>query len=270
LAQEGRPPATVARSLATRASTGRLLAMAADDDAAEALVDKLKCGDYGDMIKQAETAQNAQLCLQADGGVKSANPYTAFAGQAKAQQNVEEDSYEAELRRARDARLAQLKAEHTWRHQGHGSLRELQDEAEFVRIIGPHERVIVLLDDGRGAAAEDVKRALDRLAKSHLEAQFCRLPVERAFFLTQMVELEGLPAVFILNEGQVTRHLPPHRLFEFASASSPLFAGHLARLLHRVGGITSADGGSSDEGEGSDEESTRNSRNVMGTSWRRA
>lgn len=37
-------------------------------------------------------------------------------------------------------------------------------------------------------------------------------------------------------------------------------SGHLARLLHRVGGITSADGGSSDEGEGSDEESTRNSR----------
>uniref|UniRef100_A0A7S2MVH3 Phosducin thioredoxin-like domain-containing protein n=1 Tax=Zooxanthella nutricula TaxID=1333877 RepID=A0A7S2MVH3_9DINO len=224
------------------------------------------------MVKQAEAAQNAQLCVQAGGGVKKADPHTAFAGGASQATNLEEDSYEADLRKAREARLAQLKEQQAWRQQGHGSLRELQDEAEFVRIIGPHDRVVVLLDDGREAAAEDVKRALDRLAKSHLEAQFCRLPVERAYFLTTMVQLEGLPAVFILRDGQVTRHLPPSRLFEFASASSPLFPGHLARLLHRTGALLSAEGASDSEGERSGEEDGEDREKPRGAlgAWRRA
>jgi len=236
--------------------------MAAEDDAAEDLVDKLKGGDYADMIKSAQSAHEAQLCLKADGGVSKSNPYTAFAGGAA--QAPAEDDYETDLRRAREARLAQLKEEQTWKIQGHGSLRELVNEREFVEIIGPHERGVMLLDDGHAPAAEDVKRALDRLAKTHMEAQFCRLPAERATFLTRMVELEGLPAIFVLHKGQVTRHLPPSRLFEYASASSPLFKGHLERLLHRAGALLSVDDGSSSEGDGSDDEKPKRG------GWRRA
>lgn len=241
---------------------------AADDDHAEGLVDKLKGGDYKDMVKTAQSAHDAQqaaqqLCLDAAGGVSKASPYTAFAGMGQQQAPVE-DELDVELRRAREARRAQLRAEQTWKQQGHGTLRELRDETEFVEIIGPHERGIMLLDDGRDPAGEDVKRALDRLAKSHMEAQFCSLPADRAHFLTRMVELESLPAIFVLQQGQVTRHLPPRRLFEFASASSPLFKGHLETLLHKVGALLNAEGSDS-EGEGSEDEKPKRG---LGT-WRR-
>jgi len=226
---------------------------AAEDDEAEDLVDKLRGGEFNDMIQAANQAQDAQLCLQADGGVKRADPYTHFAGTAPPVQ-AKDSSGDDELKRAREARMAQLKHEHTWRQQGHGSLRELADEREFIEVIGPHERAVVLLDDGRAGAAEDVKRALDRLAKSHLEAQFCRLPVDRARFLTHMVELQGLPTIFVLRDGQVTRQLPPHRLFEYASASSPLFGKHLAKLLHRVDALMDSEGVSSSEDERDDDE----------------
>merc|ERR1712232_799049 len=108
------------------------------------------------------------------------------------------------------------------------------DEAEFVQIIGPHERGIVLLDDERSPQAEFVRRALLRLSKIHLEAQFCRLRSERAHFLTQMVELEALPTIFVTNHGQVTRHLPPSIIFENCSSNSPLLAANIARLLERM------------------------------------
>mmetsp|Transcript_59947 Transcript_59947/g.126914 ORF Transcript_59947/g.126914 Transcript_59947/m.126914 type:complete len:242 (-) Transcript_59947:94-819(-) len=241
--------------------------MAADDQA-EGLVDKLRGGDFDDMIKQANQATQAQmeqqLCLRSDGNIVKGDPYTAFAGVAQALENrkpVDDEDPQAELKRLRAQRLAQMQDEAVWRQQGHGSLRELKNEREFVECIQPHARAVVLLDDSRGPA-EDVKRALDKLAKSHMEAQFCRLPVEKALFLTHMVELEGLPAIFVLHEGSVTRHLPPSRLFEFASGSSPLFPGHLAKLLHRVDAITSPDGASSG-GESEDEEERR-------PTWKRA
>merc|ERR1712217_422731 len=118
------------------------------------------------------------------------------------------------------------------------------DEKSFVEAIQPHERVVALLDDESSAVADDVRRCLESLAKKHLEALFCRLPADKAVFLTHMVELEGLPTIFVLRDGQVTRHLPPARLFEYASASSPLFKGHLVRLLHTADAVTSNDKGS--------------------------
>mmetsp|Transcript_5434 Transcript_5434/g.16156 ORF Transcript_5434/g.16156 Transcript_5434/m.16156 type:complete len:234 (+) Transcript_5434:74-775(+) len=222
----------------------------ANEDAAEALTDKLRSGEYGEVVSTAQKAAEAQMCLRPGGGIAKADPYTAFAGVGQAPQGEEDP--DAELRRLRAARMAQMRDEHAWRRQGHGELRELADEREFVEAIKPHERAVVLLDDGRSAVGDDVRKALAKIAKAHLEAQFCRLPADRAFFLTHMVELEGLPTLFLLRDGEVTRHLPPSRLFEYASASSPLFAGHLVRLLHRAGALTSAEGASDSEDEDED------------------
>eukprot|EP00414_Alexandrium_minutum_P003851 CAMPEP_0113818336 /NCGR_PEP_ID=MMETSP0328-20130328/189_1 /TAXON_ID=39455 /ORGANISM="Alexandrium minutum" /LENGTH=233 /DNA_ID=CAMNT_0000786271 /DNA_START=65 /DNA_END=766 /DNA_ORIENTATION=+ /assembly_acc=CAM_ASM_000350 len=220
------------------------------EDAQEALADKLRSGEYGDVVTTAQKAAEAQLCLQSGGGITKADPYTAFAGLAQAQAPLEDP--DDELRRIREARKAQLRDEHAWRRQGHGQLRELANEREFIEAIKPHERAVVLLDDGRSAAADDVNCALTKIAKAHLEAQFCRLSADRAFFLTQMVELEGLPTLFLLRNGEVTGHLPPSRLFEYSSASSPLFGGHLVRLLHRAGVLMDTDGGSDSEDEDDD------------------
>eukprot|EP00927_Polykrikos_kofoidii_P021667 TRINITY_DN2043_c0_g1_i1.p1 TRINITY_DN2043_c0_g1~~TRINITY_DN2043_c0_g1_i1.p1 ORF type:complete len:251 (-),score=57.26 TRINITY_DN2043_c0_g1_i1:138-890(-) len=244
-----------------------------NEEDAEALVDKLRGGDYKDLVKSAQNTQEAQLCLQANGNVVKADPHSAFvkggaAPPPPAPPAPKEDP-EDELRKLRRARLAQLKEEQGWKAQGHGSLRRLADEREFVEIIGPHARGIVLLDDG-SYASQEVFKALERLAPRHLEAQFCSLPADRALFLTRMVELDGLPAIFICREGQVTRQLSPSILFQEASASSPLFGSHLARLLLFVDAITPGADGKLESGSeyGSDDEEVPSRRRQV--AWQRA
>ncbi|CAE8733100.1 unnamed protein product, partial [Polarella glacialis] len=204
-----------------------------EDDASESLVDKLKGGDFSNVIESAQKAGEAaieqQLCLTA-GGIKRADPHTAFAYQTHA---PPPEDPEDEMLRLRQARKMEMQAQQAWKQQGHGSLRELKDEKEFVEAIRPHERALVLLDDGRSDAGEECRKALSRLSRSHLEAQFCWLHSDRAKFLTEMVKLEGFPAIFVLRNGEVQRMLPPDLLFMHASASSPLFIGHLTSLLHR-------------------------------------
>lgn len=225
-----------------------------DCDNNEALVDQLRSDNFDGVVAAAmDAAQGAteQLCMMQDGSVGRADPYTVSARPGP--QQAAEDDAEAELRRMREARKKQLQNEQMWKAQGHGKLRELHDEREFLEAIKPHERVVTLLDDGHSAAGDEVRAALEKAAPSHLETFFCYLPADRAFFLTHTVELEGLPAIFTLQSGQVRRHLPPSKLFEYASATSPLFKKHLLRLLHRVGSLTTTDGGGSSGSEDDEE-----------------
>jgi len=223
-----------------------------DADALESLTDKLRSGEFSDAIAAAQraTEQQGQLCLQPNGGVKPADPHSAFVAVEAAPE--EED----ELMRLRRERKAQLQKESVWKKQGHGSLRELVSEKEFVETIAPHERALVLLDDGHTSAGEVCRKVLARLAAKHLEAQFCWLPAERAFFLTQMVDLQGLPTIFVLSYGEVTRHLPPSQLFCYSSASSPLFPKHLRTLLHRSGAIENPDDDSESGSDAGDSDET--------------
>merc|ERR1712232_1405625 len=95
----------------------------------------------------------------------------------------------------------------------------------------------------------------------HVEAQFCHLELEKAGILSAILDLdEGLPVVFVLKHGQVTRALPPAQLFQFSSASSPMFAKHLASMLRRVGGIGSGTNTNSDSECDSEEEDRRRRR----------
>lgn len=90
-----------------------------DADALESLTDKLRSGEFSDAIAAAqratEQAEGAQLCLQADGGVKRADPHYAFVGEAAAPVDEED-----ELMRLRRERKAQLQKESVWKKQGHG------------------------------------------------------------------------------------------------------------------------------------------------------
>ncbi|CAK9059296.1 unnamed protein product [Durusdinium trenchii] len=209
-----------------------------DCDALETLTDKLRSGEFSEAISAAQRAsEQGPLCARADGGVKRADPYVAFAGVEAPVQVDEED----ELTRLRRERKAQLQKEQIWKKQGHGALRELADEKEFVQSIAPHERAVMLLDDGGSAAGEVCRKVLGRLASKHLEAQFCWLSAEKAFFLTQMIDLQAFPTIFVLSYGEVTRHLPPSQLFCYSSASSPLFPKHFRSLLHRSGAIEHAE-----------------------------
>ena len=214
---------------------------ARDVDAVESLVDKLRSGQFSDAVSAAQRANDMQdqMCLKADGTVKKADPLSAFVAPDPRQLgSVDADD---ELKMLREARKLQLQKETLWKKQGHGALQELADEKAFVETIAPHERALLLLDDGRSAAGEECRKALGRFARKHLETQFCWLPADRAFFLTQMVDLEALPTIFALSYGEVVRHLPPSRLFAYSSASSPLFPKHLSTLLYSINAIDNPD-----------------------------
>ncbi|CAE7942310.1 Txndc9 [Symbiodinium necroappetens] len=228
---------------------------ARDVDEVESLVDKLRSGQFSDAISAAQRATEAQeqMCLRPDGTVKKADPLSAFVHVASAPPGSESvGPDDDELKKLREARKAQLQKESLWKKQGHGSLRELADEKEFVETIAPHEQALLLLDDGRSPAGEECRKVLGRLAGKHLETQFCWLSADRAFFLTQMVDLEALPTIFALRYGEVVRHLPPSRLFAYSSASSPLFPRHLSKALYSINMIDNPDDDSASSGDSGD------------------
>ena len=89
-----------------------------DADALESLTDKLRSGEFSEAIAAAQrateqTEQTSQLCLQADGGVKRADPHYAFVGVETAPVDEED-----ELTRLRRERKAQLQKESVWKKQG--------------------------------------------------------------------------------------------------------------------------------------------------------
>merc|ERR1712224_142460 len=120
-----------------------------------------------------------------------------------------------ELQQIRAMRMAKMQQEQRLRQQGHGKLRELRNEADFIGVVKPRERAVVLLSDGvSDKRVPDVTTALEELAKKHVEAQFCHLEVENAGILSAMLDLDdGLPVVYVLKHGQVTASFPPRRLF---------------------------------------------------------
>eukprot|EP00401_Gymnodinium_catenatum_P078283 CAMPEP_0117511992 /NCGR_PEP_ID=MMETSP0784-20121206/28799_1 /TAXON_ID=39447 /ORGANISM="" /LENGTH=317 /DNA_ID=CAMNT_0005307693 /DNA_START=198 /DNA_END=1148 /DNA_ORIENTATION=+ len=207
------------------------------DDEYEDTLDKLRGDDFKGLVKSANDAhaqQLEQMCLGSDGSITKANPLTAYSrsvggvsrAAAVAPQKPVEVNEDDELQRLRKARLAQMQQEQQWRQSGHGQLRELNNEVDFIGVVKPRERAVVLLSEGgySDRQAPEVIEALEQLAKKHVEAQFCHLELAKAGLLSCIVNLdEGLPVVFILKHGEVTHSLPPPRLFEFCSSTSPMF-----------------------------------------------
>merc|ERR1712194_158615 len=144
-----------------------------------------------------------------------------------------------DMTQLRAARLAELKQEKEWREAGHGELRELADEVEFLEVMEPRERGVLLISDrANSAASEQILQIMEELARLHVEAQFCFLELENAGMLAHAVALdEGVPVVLALKRGVVSATLPPSQLFSKASASSPKFRRHFIVLLQRAGCI---------------------------------
>merc|ERR1719313_501461 len=109
--------------------------LTADDDGA--LVDKLKGGDYAELIASAQKGKEAQdaaqaLCLQKNGDITKSDPHTAFYA-PKSAPAAPEPTYEDDLKRLRQERMRQMQDEQLWRKLGHGELRQermrrMQDE----------------------------------------------------------------------------------------------------------------------------------------------
>lgn len=252
------------------------------DDAYEDMLDRLKGDDMKGLVnhandvsaKQTDQDEMAQQLLLGEGGtVTKGDPRGAYthlgaqrraaSGQGTAEIQPPLPSEDDELQRIRAARIDQMQNAHRLIASGHGKLRELHNEADFIGVVRPRERAVVLLSDrDHDRSVPDVTAALEELAKKHVEAQFCHLELSNAGILSAILNLdEGLPVVYVLKHGEVTCALPPARLFSLSSASSPMFPKHLASLLRKVGGIGSgADDANSDSGCESEEEENRRRR----------
>mmetsp|Transcript_4408 Transcript_4408/g.8908 ORF Transcript_4408/g.8908 Transcript_4408/m.8908 type:complete len:206 (+) Transcript_4408:1-618(+) len=168
---------------------------------------------------------------------------SALAEAADVRQNQVAGVEEDELQQLRSARIAIMKQEKEWRESGQGCLRELADEVEFMDVLQPRERGVVLVCDGNSdRRSQELLEVLEDLAKKHVEAQFCHLELENAGLLAHAVDLdEGVPVIFVLKHGKVVTSLPPSRIFALSSASSPTFRHNITSLLRRVGGIGSGE-----------------------------
>mmetsp|Transcript_30771 Transcript_30771/g.95687 ORF Transcript_30771/g.95687 Transcript_30771/m.95687 type:complete len:209 (+) Transcript_30771:29-655(+) len=184
-----------------------------------------------------------------DAGVAPALNYAFSCAQAEASDrrsarpaestgDREQDDVD-ELQQIRAARIAQMKQEREWRESGHGELRELADEVEFMDVMQPRARgVLLICDRGAHASSEQLLQILEDLARRHVEAQFCHLELENAGLLAHAVDLdEGVPVVMVVKHGKVAQSLPPSKLFARAAATSPKFRRHFVALLKQAGCI---------------------------------
>eukprot|EP00930_Biecheleria_cincta_P102204 TRINITY_DN93899_c0_g1_i1.p1 TRINITY_DN93899_c0_g1~~TRINITY_DN93899_c0_g1_i1.p1 ORF type:complete len:209 (+),score=45.13 TRINITY_DN93899_c0_g1_i1:52-627(+) len=147
---------------------------------------------------------------------------------------VEQD----ELRRLRADRIKEMQKEQVWRQSGQGSLRELEDEIEFMEVLQPRERGVVLIFDGASDLRAELLEVFEELAEKCVETQFCHLELENAGLLAHAVDLdEGVPVVFVLSHGKLTTSLPPSKLFELGAVTSSKFRQHIRSLLQSLGAI---------------------------------
>jgi len=205
----------------------------------EALVDKLRGGDFDQLVdgsmqmmeKQLEQQQDA-LCLGADGEVYKGNPLevrgTSSQNVSKENNGQEMDAPERlgmdDLEKIRLARIEEMKKEKLmrdhWKAQGHGRYREIENERTFFKEVGPHERAVCLIHEDNDDLGNHLHTELGALAESHLETAFLRLRESKAHFMVQMLDLEGLPSLFILRHGKVTESVGPSALRRCKTSAS--------------------------------------------------
>jgi len=206
------------------------------DEQQEALVDKLRGGDFNQLIDgslqmmEKQMEQEQQLCLTADGGVYKGNPLET---RGKPSQNVAKENNDPDsagrldaddLESIRRARIEEMKREKLmkdhWRSQGHGRYREIENERSFFTEVGPHERAVCVVHGDNDDLGNDLHTELGALAESHLETAFLRLRESKAHFMLQMLDLEGLPSIFILRHGKVTTSIGPSVLRRCTTSAS--------------------------------------------------
>lgn len=199
-------------------------------DAQEALVDKLRGGDFDQLVdgstkmmeKQMEQQMEQQLCLQADGDIVKGNPFDVCKPGKRTSADADGNSTSddcpplLDLEQIRQARIAEMKTQKKmndhWRSLGHGRYREIDDERAFFKEVAPHERVACVIHAEYDDLQNSLHESVDRLAEKHMETAFLRLRENKAHFMMKMVDFGNLPCILVLRHGKVTTCLGARRL----------------------------------------------------------
>lgn len=155
-----------------------------------------------------------------------------------------EGSEDPVLRKLRDARIAEMKAEHAERIQqrlaGHGELREIVQD-EFLPEIKDAPRCVVHFFHDGFNRCKIMDHHLRQLAHAHMECKFLRINAEKAPFFTEKLNVRVLPTVICFFEG-ITK--PNMRQIGFAGLSpndgtdgDDWPTSKLAQALGKIGAI---------------------------------
>ncbi|XP_069677602.1 thioredoxin domain-containing protein 9 [Periplaneta americana] len=111
-----------------------------------------------------------------------------------------------DLDKLREQRLKEMKKQaqqiQEWRMMGHGEYTELSDEKEFFEITKKSKDIVCHFYKNDSPRCKIVDHHLKILCKSHLEARFCKIDVERAPFLTQRLRIKIIPTIALIKDSK--------------------------------------------------------------------
>lgn len=116
-----------------------------------------------------------------------------------------------ELQALRNQRLNELKnmakKKQEWLANGHGEYDELSGEKEFFEVSKKSANIIAHFYRDSTERCKIVDHHLKILAKSHLEAKFCKVNAENSPFLTQRLRIKVIPTIAIIKDSKTKDYI---------------------------------------------------------------
>lgn len=116
-----------------------------------------------------------------------------------------------ELQVLRNNRLQEMKnlakKKQEWLANGHGEYDELSGEKEFFEISKKSANIIAHFYRDSTERCKIVDHHLKILAKSHLEAKFCKVNAENSPFLTQRLRIKVIPTIAIIKDSKTKDYI---------------------------------------------------------------
>jgi thiol-disulfide isomerase/thioredoxin len=150
------------------------------------------------------------------------------------EEDDDENEGDAELKRIREKRLAELKASHQEKvenlSKGHGQYREITQD-EFLPEVTGSRKVLVHFYHREFMRCKIMDKHLALLAPQHPEAKFVKIDAEKAPFFVGKLQVQVLPTLVVFEEGVaqgrlqgfqgLTDGMPKGREDEFPTSKVP-------------------------------------------------
>jgi len=168
--------------------------------------------EIGDKYAKLELAQAEQAAKAAQADASRSDPASKSDTQAREEDNDSDSDAEfldgldddPELLRIREARLAQMKAEHAQKNEnlskGHGQYREIVQD-EFLPEVTGSKSVICHFYHKHFEKCKVMDKHLRLLCPHHIEAKFVTIDAEKAPFFIGKLQIQILPTVVMFTDG---------------------------------------------------------------------
>ena len=120
--------------------------------------------------------------------------------------NMDQDDLENIRRKRLEAMKGDQDKRKKWLAQGHGELRQLQDEKEFFSEMKGEDKMVVHFYRNNWPC-EVMDKHLKILSMKHLETKFVKLNAEKAPFLTDRLKIWMLPTLALIKNEKTTDYV---------------------------------------------------------------